>query len=333
MVDDRLWELVTGVLEFAENATVLDGGVRRLIPGYSPENAPVPDGSPLIADPTMDVAILRDAARSARVLAAARADHSLDDRWQRVVADLPPYRVAEDGTLAEWIDPAWPENIAHRHVSQLYPLWYETDPAFVGDAASAQQLRDAAAATITAKIAWRAEEPTAPPGRMEMAFGLVQLGLAAAALGDADAALTCVEWLAVEHWTPALTTTHDAGRIFNLDPSGGLPAVVASMLFASSIDSAVLLPALPEEWRSGGYITGLTGRGGIVVERLEWHETGARAVLRRRPEVSWLKPDHTVRLHAGSGFAFSDGSVDLVVDVRAEPVELILETIGHDAGL
>ena len=64
-VDDRLWELVNGVLEFAENATVMDGGARRLIPGYSPENAPVPGGSPLVADPTMDVAILRDAARSA----------------------------------------------------------------------------------------------------------------------------------------------------------------------------------------------------------------------------------------------------------------------------
>ena len=333
VVDDQLWELVEGVLEFAENSTLMDGGVRRIVPGYSPENAPVPGGSPLIADPTMDVAILRDAARSALVLAAARGDHSLDERWQRVVADLPPYRIANDGTLAEWIDPAWPENHAHRHVSQLYPLWYEPDEAFVGDSTRARELRAAAAATIAAKIAWRAEVPTAPPGRMEMAFGLVQLGQAAAALGDADSALVCVEWLAIEHWTPALTSTHDAGRIFNLDPSGGLPAVVASMLFTSTLDSATVFPALPDQWRVNGFITGLTGRGGIEVERLEWHENGGRIVLRRRPEVSWLKPDRALRLHVGSGFAFSDGSAELVVDVGADPVELILETIGHDAGL
>jgi hypothetical protein len=325
VVDDELWELVRGVLEFAENATVVDDGVRRLIPGYSPENAPVAGGSPLIADPTMDVAILRDAARSARVLAAAIGDDTLDARWERVVADLPPYRVAEDGTLAEWIDPAWPENIAHRHVSQLYPLWYEPDAAFVGDDPRAQELRDAAATTIAAKIAWRAEDATAPPGRMEMAFGLVQLGLAAAALGDADAALTCVEWLAVEHWTPALTTTHDAGRIFNLDPSGGLPAVVASMLFSSTLDSATLLPAVPDQWRSAGSITGLTGRGGIVVERLEWDEAGARVVLRRRPEVSWLKPDLALHLRVGSGFTFAGGSSELAIEVGAEPVELRLD--------
>ncbi len=328
VVDDQLWELVEGVLEFAENSTLMVDGVRRIIPGYSPENSPVPGGSPLVADPTMDVAILRDAARSALVLAAAIGDHSLDERWQRLVADLPPYRVAGDGTLAEWIDPAWPENIAHRHVSQLYPLWYEVDEAFVGDGSRARELRAAASATIAAKIAWRAEAPTGPPGRMEMAFGLVQLGQAAAALGDADAALVCVEWLAVDHWTPALTTTHDAGRIFNLDPSGGLPSLVASMLFSSTLDSAILLPALPDQWRASGSITGLTGRGGIVVERLEWRADGGRVVLRRRPEVAWLKPDQSVRLHAGSGFAFAGGSADIVVDVGADPVELILDVAG-----
>ncbi len=333
VVDDQLWELVEGVLEFAENSSLMEGGLRRIIPGYSPENAPVPDGSPLVADPTMDVAILRDAARSALVLAAAIGDHSLYERWRSVIADLPQYRVASDGSLAEWIDPAWPENHAHRHVSHLYPLWYELDEAFVGDSSRARELRSAAAATIAAKIAWRAEAPTAPPGRMEMAFGLVQLGQAAAALGDADSALVCVEWLAVDHWTPALTTTHDAGRIFNLDPSGGLPSLVASMLLSSTLDSATLFPALPEQWRASGSITGLTGRGGIEVERLEWHPDGGRVVLRRRPEISWLKTDLAMRLHAGSGFAFAGGSADAVVDIGAHPVELILEVAaGHHVG-
>ena len=152
--------------------------------------------------------------------------------------------------------------------------------------------------------------------------------MTAAALGDADSALVCAEWLAVEHWTPALTSTHDAGRIFNLDPSGGLPSLVASMLFSSTLDSATVFPALPDQWRASGSITGLTGRGGIVVERLEWRAGGGRVVLRRRQEVSWLKSDHSVRLHAGSGFAFAGGSADIVVDVGADPVELILEVAG-----
>ena len=52
-------------------------------------------------------------------------------------------------------------------------------------------------------VAWRAQAPTAPPGRMEMAFGLVQVGLAAAALGDARSALTCAQWLAIDRMVVA----------------------------------------------------------------------------------------------------------------------------------
>src|SRR5690606_11843587 len=152
-------------------------------------------------DSTIDIAILRDAARSARVLGRARGDDSLDARWEALAAALPDYGIADDGTLAEWGD-GWAQNGAHRHLSQLYPLWYEPDAAFSGDDARAQALRAAAQETIRTRIAWRSEDPTPPPGRMEMAFGLVQLGLAAAALGDAASALTCAEWLAVDHWSP-----------------------------------------------------------------------------------------------------------------------------------
>ncbi|MEV1131155.1 glycoside hydrolase N-terminal domain-containing protein [Agromyces sp. NPDC049794] len=331
VVDDRLWQLVEGVLRFGETATFATEDGRSFVPNYSPENAPVPGGSPLIADSTIDVAIYRDAARAALVLADARNDHSLDERWHRFVASLPAYRRADDGTLSEWISPIWPENIAHRHASQLYPLWYELDPAFEGTSHDAAALREAAAATIAAKIAWRAEAPTAPPGRMEMAFGLVQLGLAAAALGDAESALTCVEWLAVDHWRPALTTTHDAGSIFNLDASGGLPALVAAMLLNSTVDRLSILPALPQEW-SRGSITGLRARGGIVVDRLEWDEDGCVLTLHRLPEARWLRPDGRVRLQSPRPFLIegrppSDGTIV----VAEHPLTLRLEWGGTRA--
>lgn len=289
IVDDRLWELAEGVLRFAETATVVVDDVRRLVPSYSPENTPGGARSPLATDATIDVAILRDAARATALLGRARGDDSLDARWAAVVRDLPPYRVADDGTLAEWLDPAWPEEIAHRHASQLYPLWYDVDPAFEGDDGEAVRLRAAAAATVEAKIAWRAEAPTAPPGRMEMAFGLVQVGTAAAALGDAEAALTCAEWLAVDHWSPTLTTRHDAGRIFNLDASGGLPGLVAAMLLGSTEDSLTVLPALPAAWPRGS-VTGLRARGGLIVDRLEWEPGRASLTVRRLPGAEWQAP-------------------------------------------
>ncbi|KZC94381.1 glycosyl hydrolase family 95 catalytic domain-containing protein [Clavibacter tessellarius] len=289
IVDDRLWELVEGVLRFAETGTVLVDGVRRLVPSYSPENTPRGERVPAATDATMDVAILRDAARATALLGQARGDASLDARWDALVRDLPPYRVADDGTLAEWLDPRWPEEVAHRHASQLHPVGTGTDPAFHGDDAEAVRLRAAAARTVAAKIAWRAEHPTAPPGRMEMAFGLVQVGRAAAALGDAESALTCAEWLAVDHWSPTLTTRHDAGRIFNLDASGGLPGLVAAMLLGSDEGSLAVLPAVPAAWPRG-CVTGLRARGGVVVDRFAWDPAGATLVLRRLPAAAWLAP-------------------------------------------
>lgn len=321
VVDDDLWALATGVLEFAESATVVLGGRRHIVPGYSPENTPGGGTSPIASDPTMDIAILRDAARCTRLLGEARGDDSLDERWRHLVADMPEYRIAPDGGLAEWIDQRWSDNHAHRHASHLYPLWYEPDEAFVGPSASAQALRRAAAATINRKVAWRSTDPTAPPGNMEMSSGLVQLGLAAACLGETRAALRCVEWLALDHWNPALTTTHDAGRLFNFDASGGLPAVVASMLVASDRRSVTVFPALPDEWVAGGCITGLTARGGIVVDRLRWDRWTAELTLRRRTEAAWMHAHRVLIVHAGGGFRFvGNDAARSVLDVGEEPV-------------
>ncbi|WP_251454852.1 glycoside hydrolase family 95-like protein [Microbacterium sp. Marseille-Q6648] len=315
LVDDRLWALAEGVLRFAETALIRDGDHARLVPNYSPENTPGGAGAPLAADSTMDVAVLRDAARATALLGRARGDDALDDRWARVVELLPEYRVAGDGTLAEWIAPGYDEQLAHRHVSQLYPLWYDPDAAFLGDSASARALRDAAGETIRRKLAWRAEDPGPPPGRGEMAFGLAQLGLAAAALGDAASAHSCVRTLVLDHWQPALTTTHDNGRIFNLDASGALPAVVAAMLLGSSIGELRLLPALLDEWPRGE-VTGLRARGGIIVDRLTWDDVGAEVELRMLPEARWLNPTGEVTLRPGSGFAVDGPSRVTVDDTR-----------------
>ena len=282
----------------------------------------------LAVDAAVDVAAYRDAARAARLLGRARADGSLDERWDALANSLPDLAVAPDGTLAEWLDPAVPENIAHRHVSQLYPLWYDADEKFAADSPSSAALREAARRTIDAKIAWRAHDTAPPPGRMEMAFGLGQLGQAAAALGDAEAAVRCVEWLALLHWRPSLTTTHDADSIFNLDASGALPAVVASMLTRSTMDSLHLLPALPARWPCGE-VTGLCARGGIVIDRLAWDEASATVELRRLPAASWLCPAGTTIMHTGSGFTWRDEQGDAdgsarVVELRDEAVTLRL---------
>lgn len=284
ILDKWLWEFATEILEFG--VALLNAGGGRLSPSYSPENIPAGRDNPLVINATGDIAALRDGLRVGSWLATLKGDDAAAERWSRARERLPKFRIAEDGTLAEW-DQRWPEHLEHRHSSQLHGLWYEVDDAFrVAD------LRKAALNTVQRKIAWRAAAPFSPPGRMEMAFGLSSLGIAAANLGDAESAYQCALWLARDHFTPALVSTHDAGAIFNLDASGALPAVVAAMLLSSEIGLIRLLPALPAAWPHGS-VTGLTGRGGVDADEISWSATELDVSVRLLAEAEWLRPDAT----------------------------------------
>ncbi|MCS5717682.1 glycoside hydrolase family 95 protein [Herbiconiux sp. CPCC 205763] len=293
---DSAWPLARQVMAFYDAFTASESGERHLNPSYSPENTPSDWANPITLDATMDVAVIRDAARLTMRIAATLGMDEYAEKWVTLVEELPQYRVAEDGTFAEWLWPGISENIAHRHVSQLYPFWYENDPA-----ASAPEFRKAALETIRRKLEWRGEKPSAPPeGRMEMAFGLVQLGIAAARLGDAEAALTCVEWLARDHWRSNAVSTHDADAIFNVDASGGLPAIVVEMLIQSQPNSLRLLPALPEAWASGS-VRGVRCRGGIVVDALNWDETSVTVNLSRVPDTELTRTGSELTVVAPDG--------------------------------
>jgi alpha-L-fucosidase 2 len=283
-IDAWLWDFTVEALDFS--LAVLADGEGRLSPSYSPENTPAGSDNPLATDATGDLAALRDGLLIGAWLAGLRADSERHKIWTDAARALPPPVVAADGTLAEWSG-EWPENLAHRHTSQLHGLWYEPDPRLLEG-----PLRRAAEETVRRKIAWRAERPEGPPGRMEMAFGLASLGLAAAALGDAASAYQCVLWLARDHFTPALMSTHDAGAIFNVDASGALPAVVAAMLAGSAAGELRLLPALPAEWTEGE-VTGLTVRGAARISRLSWSPEEVAVTIDHGDHGHWLRPAGT----------------------------------------
>lgn len=311
------WPLARNVMAFATSVAFTDDtGTLHLAPSYSPENTPANRTNPLAVDATMDVAAFRDAARLSIRIADLLGEDADRATWRSFADRLPPYRVADDGTFAEWLDPAFDEQLAHRHVSQLYPFWYEEDPA-----AQTPELRAAALETIRRKLDWRDERPWAgPDGRQEMAFGLVGLGLAAARLGDADAALRCVESLARDFWRPNAVSTHDGDSIFNVDASGGLPAVVIEMLIQSQPGSLTVLPALPASWPSGS-IRGVRARGGIVVDRLTWDAGGATVSLALAPGSHAARHGDVVSV-SGLG---STRSVDLAHGPRTIRLERLPE--------
>ncbi|MEY9212282.1 glycoside hydrolase N-terminal domain-containing protein [Thermobifida halotolerans] len=282
---ERALPFLRAAAEFHEDFVSDDG----FVPSYSPENTPADSDSQACVNATMDVAAVRDLLRNLlrahRVLGLPGAR-----RWAALAARLPGYRVSPAGELAEWASAAGPleqaDHHAHRHASHLFPFWYEGDPAFADPA-----LRASAVRAVRARLAWwRSSDAD------EMAFGLVQLGLAAAHLGLADEAHQALRLMATRYWRPTLVSTHNRGALFNTDICGGFAAVVAAMLLRSREGRVDLLPALPAPWTEGE-AHGLCARGGVVVDRLEWEggrmraEVGARASVRVRVGL----PDGTVR--------------------------------------
>jgi alpha-L-fucosidase 2 len=317
-VDDLAWPLAQEVMRFYTEALVSDAqGQRHAVPCFSPENTPTGATTPLSVDATSEIAMIRDAVRVACRFADLMGAKEPRERWASFGRTLPPYRVAPDGSLAEWLDGRYPQQPGHRHASHLYPLWYEPDPAF------GPVERAAAAATVAQKIAWR----RAQPGPQQMAFGIVQLGLAAAHLGDAETSRHCLEWLVLDHFKANLVSTHDEGAIFNVDASGGVPALIAEMLLQSTVGELRILPALPTAWPQGR-VTGLRGRGGIVVDELVWTASAASVSCRFVAGSAAARTHDTVHVvpppHLGGDLR--------VVQLGAEPTQLHFECQGDCRG-
>ena len=234
-------------------------GKYNFIPSYSPEVGTL-GYHPVVINATMDVAALKQLIRNLLFLNEQGYIENLDtDSWKNILDNLPAYEIDEKGDLKEWIWPGLENDNSHRHASHLYPLFYEIDPEFE----NRPELKEAAKTAIEKRLEYRRNKNGA-----EMAFGLVQKGLAAAHIGDREHAYECVDWLCHSYWSPAFTSYHDPGEIFNVDICGGLPAVVTEMIIQSSREELVLLPVLPAQWQEGE-IRGVGTRCGVNAD-LVW---------------------------------------------------------------
>jgi len=191
--------------------------------------------------------------------------------WEAMLAKMPDYMIDERGIIKEWLTPRLENNDDHRHSSQLYPL-FDGLPAEI---AASPELRAAFRKSIEHKLDrhWKNNQ------RGYMSFGLVQLGLASASLGEGELAYHCLTHLVNRFWLNNLASMHNHRTLFNMDISGGMPAVIIKMLVASEPGSIQLLPALPAAWPSGR-IEGVLCRGAIEIESLHWDGDEVQVTLR-----------------------------------------------------
>jgi hypothetical protein len=310
--------LVEHALPFMEKAALFfedylyegPNGKYVFSPTQSPENSPSNTRSQGTLNATMDVAVAKELLNN---LIAASEELSVNRNkirlWKTMLTKMPPYMISEDGFLKEWLTPKLKDNLRHRHSSQLYPL-YDGMPEEIAKNPELQ-------AAFKKIIEYKLENHWKRSGFMS--FGLVQLGQAAASLGEGELVYECLQHLANRFWLDNLASMHNHRSLFNMDISGGMPAVIIKMLVASDPGEVSLLPALPKHFDKGT-IEGVLCRGQIEVKRLSWEGKSVTVSLvsQKDQEVDLVLPSVIKDIEVAAGTS----SIDKTGDNNSRKVSL-----------
>lgn len=248
-------------------------------PTQSPENWPAGSKSQATFNATMDVAVAKEVLHN--LIEGSRIAGVNEDKipvWENMLAKMPPYMLNEDGIIKEWLTPKLGNQDKHRHSSQLYPLYYVMPEEIDSD----PEVKEGFRKSVEFKLA---EHWKDPEDFGFMSFGLIQLGQVVSTLGDGELAYLCLRHLVNRFWLNNLASMHNHRNLFNMDISGGQPALIIQMLVGSVPGKIRLLPALPKEWPKGA-IEGVLARGAIEIERLEWNADEVGVSLRSKTDQS-----------------------------------------------
>jgi hypothetical protein len=270
-------------------------------PSYSPENQPANSPSQACINAAMDIGVARELLNncisSSQLLDVGKNDVK---QWKSMLAKMPDYQLNAKGAIKEWSTPMLDDNDAHRHASHLYALLNGLPEEIAANVALVKAFEIAMENRLELRRReFKGESVNGrPPG--EMAFGIVQQGMTAASLRNADDCGVILDYLANSYWNPNLVTTHNPKAIFNTDLSGGLPALVHRMLIDSQPGWIEFLPAWSASLPSGK-LEGALLRGQILVKEMAWDKDKISAVLYSNKK-QWveLKKIHHIQNITGS---------------------------------
>ncbi|CAN6299687.1 unnamed protein product [Urochloa humidicola] len=274
-------------------------------PSTSPEHYFIaPDGKKACVSysTTMDMSIIREVF-SAVVLSAdilGKSDTNVVQRIKKALPNLPPVKVARDGTIMEWAQDFQDPEVHHRHVSHLFGL-------YPGHTMSLAQTPDLCKA-VANSLYKRGDEGPGWSTSWKMAH-----------LHNSDHAYKMILQL-ITLVDPKHEVSGEGGLYSNLftahppfqiDANFGFPAALLEMLVQSTGTDLYLLPALPRNKWPHGCVKGLKARGGVTVniswkegslhEALLWSSGGQDSIAR----LHYENQTATISLSSGQVYRFS----------------------------
>jgi alpha-L-fucosidase 2 len=203
----------------------------------------------------------------------------------------PGFVIGSDGRILEWDREYKEMEPGHRHMSHLYGF----HPGTAVSKDKTPEIFEAVRKTLEYRLA---------NGGAGTGWSRAWLINCAARLLDGDMAHEHVQLLFRKS---IFNNLFDAHPPFQIDGNFGYTAGIAEMLVQSHEEDIIrFLPALPSEWKTG-YIEGLKGRGGVVVD-IYWKDNVLeKAVVNtsRSGKFNLVYEDKIVSINLMKGKAFT----------------------------
>ena len=181
-------------------------------------------------------------------------DHTFVKTLEGMLEKLPKPEIGKYGQIKEWAVDYDEVEIGHRHISQLFAL----HPADLITPDKTPRLADAARATLIRRLIH---------GGGHTGWSRAWITNMWARLRDSNMVYENLQKLIAQSTNPNMFDMHPP---FQIDGNFGGAAGITEALLQSHSNEIILLPALPDEWKSGE-VSGLKAKGGFEVS-IKWND-------------------------------------------------------------